>query len=80
MKRLEAKMEHEKLMLALMSPLSANILEIARQQTRVTIQTLEAQTTAKRPTIRVHLAKLVKDGYLIQHGAGRGTWYSYSGK
>jgi Fic family protein len=79
-KRLEKKMEHEKLMLALMPPLSANILEMARNQERLTIQEVEIQTKANRATLRIHFAKLVKDGYLIQHGAGRGTWYSYSGK
>lgn len=78
--RLEAKMEHEKLMLALMPPLSASILEMARSQERITIQEAEVQTQANRATLRIHFAKLVKSGYLTQHGAGRGTWYSYSGR
>jgi Fic family protein len=79
-KRLEAKIDYEKTMLALMPPLSATILEIAKQQERITLTELEVQTQTKRATLRTHVAKLVKNGYLLQHGVGRATWYSYSGK
>ena len=33
-------------------------------------------TGANRNTLKVHLRRLVKQGRLAQHGAGKGTWYS----
>ncbi len=33
-------------------------------------------TEAARGTVKDHLNHLMKDGYLVQHGKGKGTWYS----
>ena len=29
-----------------------------------------------RPTAKLHFRQLVQEGHLVQHGSGRGTWYS----
>jgi predicted HTH transcriptional regulator len=63
-------------MLSLLPKLSAQLITLARQHGRLTTVQAEAQTQAKRATIKLHLAKLVKDGHLLQHGKGRGTWYT----
>jgi DNA-binding IclR family transcriptional regulator len=31
---------------------------------------------ANRNTVKLHLRQLVQQGYLEQHGTGKGTWYS----
>ena len=33
-------------------------------------------TGAARGTLKDHLKHLMKGGYLVQHGKGKGTWYS----
>lgn len=78
-KGLEAKIEREKLTLAVLPELSARLLTIAREHGRVTVAMAESQTQANRSTIKLHLAKLVKAGHLVQQGIGRGTWYSPAG-
>jgi Fic family protein len=75
-KRLSEKIEREEVMLSLLPKLSVELITLARQHGRLTTVQAEAQTLAKRATIKLHLAKLVKDGHLIQHGTGRGTWYT----
>jgi predicted HTH transcriptional regulator len=52
---------------------------MAREHGRVTVAAAESQTQANRSTIKLHLAKLVKAGHLVQQGTGRGTWYSPAG-
>ncbi len=74
-KRLSEKVESEKLFTQHLPKLSADLMTLAREQGRITTQLAEQQTGANRATIRSHLIKLVKDGRLVQHGAGRGTWY-----
>lgn len=75
-KRLEVKIEREQLLLATLPELSLQLLTIAREHGRVTVASAEAQTGANRHTIRLHMGKLLAAGQLVQHGAGRGTWYS----
>jgi predicted HTH transcriptional regulator len=65
--------------LAVLPELSARRLAIAREHGRVTVAMAESQTQANRSTIKLHLAKLVKAGHLVQQGIGRGTWYSPTG-
>lgn len=75
-KRLEEKVEREKLIQVKLPELSTAIIELAREQSKITVGMIESYTQAKRSTIKLHLTKLVKAGHLIQNGTGRGTWYS----
>jgi Fic family protein len=75
-KRLETKIEREKLVLSVLPELSLKLLTLAREHGRITLSTAETNTRAKRGTIKAHITKLVTAGHLIQHGLGKGTWYS----
>ena len=75
-KRLSEKIAFEKILSSYLPQLSSEILRIARTQGRITTLQAEQQTQGKKATIKVHLTKLVKDGHLIKHGVGRGTWYT----
>jgi Fic family protein len=74
-KRLEAKIDHEQRLLAVLPELAIQILQLARQNGRVTLSSAETETQANRSTIRAHLRKLIAMGHLAQQGAGRATWY-----
>jgi Fic family protein len=75
-KRLEKKVELEKIVLAVLPELSLNILELTRERGRMTLQTAVELTGANRNTAKLHLQKLLAAGHLSRHGAGRGVWYS----
>lgn len=75
-KRLEKKVETEKIILAVLPELSLQILELVRAHGRITMQTAVQLTGANRSTAKKHMQKLVDAGHLAQHGAGRGVWYS----
>lgn len=75
-KRLEKKVEHEKIVLAALPELSLRILELTRERGRITLATSVELTLANRSTAKQHLQKLVDAGHLTRHGAGRGVWYS----
>jgi Fic family protein len=74
-KRLEAKIETEQIMLAQLPALSMALLTMAREHGRITIASAQAHTKANRHTIKLHMGKLLSSGQLSQHGVGRGTWY-----
>lgn len=74
-RRLEKKVEREKLILAALPELSLQIVELAREQGRVTIGDIIKLTHASRNTLKQHFRMLVERGYLNQHGSGRGVWY-----
>ncbi|MGH7965274.1 MAG: Fic family protein [Candidatus Binatia bacterium] len=76
MRRLQDKMERERIMLGALPDLSVRILEHAREHGRITIAEAAAATGANRNTIKYHMQTLTKDGHLKRHGAGRGTWYA----
>jgi len=69
------KIEREQL-LGQMPPLAEKILAIARERGRVSIADAVTLLAANRNTIKLHLRQLVQQGYLVQHGTGKGTWYS----
>ena len=73
--RLNAKVEHEKLMLSTLPALSLLILNLARGQGQITINDAVTASLANRNTVKVHLRKLVETGRLTKHGVGRGFWY-----
>lgn len=74
--RLEKKIERERIMIGALPELSIKILEIVREQGRVTTSETVKTTGASRNTIKDHIKVLVKNGFLERHGAGRGAWYS----
>jgi len=74
-RRLEKKVEREKIVLATMPELQLRIVEFAREHGRVTMGEAIKLTGASRNTLKQHFRVLVERGTLNQHGAGRGVWY-----
>ena len=74
-RRLERKVEREKLVLAAMPELQLQVVELAREHGRVTIGQAIKLTGASRNTLKQHFRALVERGTLRQHGRGRGVWY-----
>lgn len=74
-RRLEKKIEREKVALAAMPELQVQIVEFAREHGRVTIGETIRLTGASRNTLKQHFRALVERGLLNQHGSGRGVWY-----
>jgi Fic family protein len=77
-RRLEKKIERERLVLAPLSELSLTIMEFGREHGRVTMAEILQLTGASRNTLKGHFKKLVQAGKLVQRGKGRGAWYSLS--
>jgi Fic family protein len=75
-RRLEKKLEREKIVLAAMPALQLQIVEFAREHGRVTIGEAIKLTEASRNTLKQHFRALVERGTLNQHGSGRGVWYT----
>jgi Fic family protein len=74
-KRLEKKVEREKLVLATLPELSLQIVEFTREHGRVTIGEAIKLTGSSRNTLKQHFRSLVEKGHLKPHGSGRGVWY-----
>lgn len=74
-RRLEKKVEREKILLAALPELSLQIVEFAREHGRVTIGDAIKLTRVSRNTLKQHFRNLVEQGHLNQQGAGRGVWY-----
>ncbi len=74
-RRLENKVEREKIVLAAMPALQLQIVEFAREHGRVTIGEAIRLTGVSRNTLKQHFRALVERGTLDQHGSGRGVWY-----
>ncbi len=74
-RRLEKKVERERLVLATLPELSLQIVEFVREHGRVTIGDAIKLTGASRNTLKQHFRSLVERGHLNQRGAGRGVWY-----
>ena len=74
-RRLEKKVEREKIVLASMPELSLQIVELAREHGRVTMAEAIKLTGASRNTLKQHFRALVERRTLNQHGSGRGVWY-----
>jgi len=75
-RRLEKKMDRERILLTTLPELSLQIIEFAREHGRVTIGASIELTGASRNTLKQHFRALVEQKHLKQHGAGRGVWYS----
>ena len=74
-RRLEKKVEREKIVLAAMPELSLQIIEFARGHGRITMADAIKLTGASRNTLKQHFRNLTKRGNLNQQGSGRGVWY-----
>ena len=74
-RRLDKKVEQERIVLAALPELSLQIVEFAREHGRVTIGDAIKLTGASRNTLKQHLRNLVELGHLDQQGSGRGVWY-----
>ena len=77
-RRLAAKIERSRMMLAGLSALEEAIVELVREQGRIGIAQILAVTGASRGAIKVRLASLVSRGLLTRQGKGRATWYTLS--
>jgi Fic family protein len=75
-RRLAAKVEREKLVIADLPELAVQILDHARQHGRVTIGDMIRVTGASRNTLKEHFRRLVEKGHLARHGTGKGSWYA----
>ena len=74
-RRLEKKVEREKIVLAAMHELSLQILEFAREHGRIKMADAIKLTGASRNTLKQHFRSLVAQGNLDAHGQGRGAYY-----
>lgn len=75
-RRLENKMERERILLGDLPELSVQILELTRERGRVSVAEVARISGANRNTIKDHLKALTERGHLTRHGAGRGVWYA----
>ncbi|GHT91496.1 cell division protein Fic [Betaproteobacteria bacterium] len=74
-RRLEKKIEREKIVLAALPVLSLQIVEFAREHGRITMAEAIKLTGSNRNTLKPHFRDLIERGHLEQHGGGRGAWY-----
>lgn len=74
-RRLEKKVERERIVLAALPELSLQIVEFAREHGRVTMAEAIRLTGASRNTLKKQLRDLTERNHLEQHGSGRGVWY-----
>ena len=75
-RRLESRVEREKKILGQLPELSLRICELTKERGQVKVEEIIRATAAARGTVKDHLNHLTKGGYLVQHGKGKGTWYS----
>lgn len=74
---LAEKVRREKVMAAL-SALDEQLLQLARQHGRLTLTGALRFTKANRNTLKLHLRQLVRAGRLQMLGRGRSSWYEAS--
>ena len=74
-RRLEVKVEREKVVLARLPELSLQIVEFAREHGRITMSDAITVTGVSRNTLKRHFLSLVEKGHLTPRGSGRGAWY-----
>lgn len=74
-RRLNRKVERERLVLAALPELSLQIVEFTREHGRITMGDAIRLTGSSRNTLKQHFRALVERGHLEQQGSGRGVWY-----
>lgn len=75
-RRLADKVEREKLMMAALPELAAQIINEARTRGRISIGDMIRLTGVSRNTLKEHFKRLIEQGHLIRHGTGKATWYA----
>ena len=75
-RRLESRVERERRILGQLPELSPRIYELTKERGQVKVQDILRATDAARGTVKDHLNHLIRDGYLVRHGNGKGSWYS----
>ena len=75
MRRLEKKVERERIVLAVLPALSLQIVEFVREHGRITMAAAIKLTGSNRNTLKQHFRDLIERGHLEQYGSGRGAWY-----
>lgn len=76
MRRLRAKVEREKRMQGSLPEVSARLLDLVRDQGRLTIGDAERLTGENSDRLKQHFRGLVAGSHLALYGAGRGAWYA----
>jgi Fic family protein len=71
---LARKVERERIM-APLSPVDEQLLELAREHGQLTLAAAEKLTGANRNTLKAHFRRLVDAGRLRLLGRGRASWY-----
>jgi Fic family protein len=74
-RRLAEKIEREKLMLAALPELAAQIIDEVRSRGRVTMGDMIRLTGASRNTLKEHFKRLQEQGHIVREGTGKATWY-----
>jgi Fic family protein len=74
-RRLEVKVQRERLVLAALPELQMRVVEFAREHGRITIGQAVRLTGASRNTLKSHFRALVDSGTLTRRGRARGSWY-----
>jgi Fic family protein len=75
-RRLESKVDFEKLLTASQPLVAVQILDAVRKRGRVTMGQAVEETGVSRSTLRDHLRALVEKGQLVRYGKGKGSWYA----
>ena len=73
---LEIKIKRERLLLTQLPDMSQTIVDLIRENGRMTISELVTFTQYNRNTLRKHLESLVKNNQIQRNGVGKGTWYN----
>lgn len=73
---LEIKVSREHILLSNQQEIAHTILDLLKTRGRITMGELEILTAQSRHSLRRHLANLVRDHLIQQHGKGKGTWYT----
>jgi len=76
MRKLERKIQKEKIMMESLPEISLKILDHIKQHGRVTIGEMAKLTGLNRNTLKEHFRSLTEKGHISLHGSGRGSWYS----
>jgi len=66
----------QELLVTKLPPLSERVLILTKERGRLSITDAVILLGMNRNTAKIHLRPLVKQGYLNQHGKGKGTWYT----
>lgn len=75
MKRLEAKVFNERLLLTQLPELSLKILELTKERGTSSRSDIAILLGANENTVKLHLRKLVEAKYLVKQGTGKNTFY-----